>query len=378
MNTVSNIILIIAIALVLIGVATFLVTLAAADWDFSKLDEGNYETNTYRDLGYFSDLSINTVSANVNLIPSENGESKVVCYEHKRIKHTVEIADGTLTVKADDQRKWYDHLFSFGEPKIDLYIPAEKYASLVIFTDTSDVTVGRGFTFTDVRIVGDTGDVDFFAAAENLLKIDISTGDINIENATAGDVDLKVSTGDVEIEGLTCASLSSAGSTGDISIESLVADGRVYIKRSTGDVDVDICSASDLTVKSSSGDIELENIACKGDVSLSITTGTTEVESCTCKSFSSVGDTGNLVMSNVISTGVWNIKRSTGDVKFERCDAGEVYASVGTGDVVGSFLTDKIIFADSGTGKIDVPRGTTGGKCEITTTTGKIVISITK
>ena len=81
-------------------------------------------------------------------------------------------------------------------------------------------------------------------------------------------------------------------------------------------------------------------------------------------------------MSNFVVDGTMNIERSTGDVEFKKCDAGEVSITTDTGHVVGSFLSDKIIFASSNTGKIDVPKSTVGGKCEITTTTGKIIISI--
>ena len=47
-----------------------------------------------------------------------------------------------------------------------------------------------------------------------------------------------------------------------------------------------------------------------------------------------------------------------------------------TGDVTGSLLSDKIFFAESDVGSVDVPKTTTGGVCEIRTDTGKIAITI--
>ena len=47
-----------------------------------------------------------------------------------------------------------------------------------------------------------------------------------------------------------------------------------------------------------------------------------------------------------------------------------------TGDVKGTLLSDKIFFAETKTGRKDVPKTTAGGKCEIKTDTGDIIISV--
>ena len=47
-----------------------------------------------------------------------------------------------------------------------------------------------------------------------------------------------------------------------------------------------------------------------------------------------------------------------------------------TGNVKGNLLTDKVIFATSSTGKVDVPKIMADEKCEIITDTGNIKINI--
>lgn len=44
--------------------------------------------------------------------------------------------------------------------------------------------------------------------------------------------------------------------------------------------------------------------------------------------------------------------------------------------MTGSLLSDKIFFAQSDVGSVDVPKTTTGGICEITTATGAIEMTI--
>lgn len=81
-------------------------------------------------------------------------------------------------------------------------------------------------------------------------------------------------------------------------------------------------------------------------------------------------------MKNVNAAEKFSIQRTTGDVKFDGCDASEIDVKTNTGDVAGSLLSDKVFIAASDTGHVDVPQTVIGGKCEITTSTGDIRISI--
>ena len=54
------------------------------------------------------------------------------------------------------------------------------------------------------------------------------------------------------------------------------------------------------------------------------------------------------------------------------------YAVQTTGDVTGTLLTEKTFSTDTSTGDVSVPNPSSGGKCEIKTSTGDITISISK
>ena len=81
-------------------------------------------------------------------------------------------------------------------------------------------------------------------------------------------------------------------------------------------------------------------------------------------------------MDHVTAANQSSIERSTGHVELAACDASELHLKTDTGDVTGSLLSDKIFFAESDVGSVDVPKTTTGGVCEIRTDTGKIAITI--
>lgn len=90
----------------------------------------------------------------------------------------------------------------------------------------------------------------------------------------------------------------------------------------------------------------------------------------------STGGAGSIVLDRAVAAEAFSIKRSTGNVRFDNCDAAKIFVETSTGKVSGSLPTDKVFLTHTDTGNIDVPASVTGGKCEISTNTGNIQISI--
>ena len=118
------------------------------------------------------------------------------------------------------------------------------------------------------------------------------------------------------------------------------------------------------------------NVNCKNDISTSVSTGKSSFTEITCNSFTSNGNTGDIELNNVVASSSLSINRSTGDVKLNGCDGGEIYITTDTGNVKGSLLSEKVFIVSTDTGKKQVPNTITGGRCEISTDTGDIIISI--
>lgn len=86
-------------------------------------------------------------------------------------------------------------------------------------------------------------------------------------------------------------------------------------------------------------------------------------------------DTGEVSISGLVFERM-EIQDGVGDVIFDACDAGEISVTTDTGDVTGTLLTEKVFYTHTDTGSVNVPRTTTGGRCEITTDTGDIEIDL--
>ena len=152
--------------------------------------------------------------------------------------------------------------------------------------------------------------------------------------------------------------------------------GNLTISSSTGDINIENISAENINLTVSTGEIEAKSITCNGDFKTKVSTGEVELKNISCKNLSSNGNTGHISLKDVIAEEKLTIERSTGDIKFELCDANEIFVKTDTGDVKGSLLSDKVFITQTDTGSVNVPKTITGGRCEITTDTGDIKITV--
>ncbi len=311
--------LIIAAVLIALGMLSFAALMAANDWDISKLSTVKYVTNAHEINGEFEKISINVETADIKLALTDENVCRVVCYETEKARHFVTVQSDTLVIDVVDTRKWYDHIGLFwGEPTVTLYLPRDKYVSLLIDTDTGDVDIPKEFSFEVVKIDGDTSDVTCLASASDIVEIDVSTGDISIENITVGKLIMETSTGDIDVTSVT-------------------VNGSVELDTDTGETNFVNVSCAELTAKS---------------------------------------DTGDIILNSVTATGDFLIESDTGDVNFKNCDAAQISVKTRTGDVSGTLLTDKVFFTQTSTGDVSVPQTTSGGRCDISTSTGDVTLSI--
>ena len=311
--------LIVAVVLMLIGCIMFAGVMARLNWNFASLSNDQHETNEYQLSEDFRSISIVADTADIVFVPSENTTSRVVCYEQANQKHSVTVKDDVLVIEVVDERKWYEYIgFNFGDSKLTVYLPEGEYGALSIESDTGDVEISNDFQFESVEISEHTGDVTNYASASGEMKIKTTTGDIRVEDVSAGALALSVSTGRVTASNITCA----------------------------------------------------------GDVTVNVSTGKAFLTDVVCKGVTSRGNTGDISLKNVIASGTFSIERSTGDVELEGSDAAEIFVTTDTGDVKGTLLSEKVFIVQTDTGRVIVPNSMAGGRCEITTDTGDIKISI--
>lgn len=312
--------LIIGAVLTSLGIIISVGVVSLGNWDFTKLSSAKFENNSYAITENFENISVITDTSDIVFLPSESDKVRVECFERNNLKHTVSVNGDTLSIELKDTRKWYEHIefFFFGKTEIRVFLPMGDYGVLTVSASTGMVEVPEEFKFSSADVNVSTGDIKFGASAENSVKLTASTGDIFAENINSDALDLTVST----------------------------------------------------------GMINANSINLNGDLKVTVSTGKTDIKNVNCNNLYSNGDTGNITLTDVIAEDKFNITRSTGDVKFDSSDAAQLFIETDTGDIKGTLLTEKIFIPESSTGKINVPKTTFGGRCELKTSTGNIGITI--
>ena len=278
------------------------------------------ETKEYKveDIGEFNKFDINLTIADLEFKTADT--AKVVVEETKYDVHTVEVTSNTLTVKATDTRKWYEHIFNwnwFDKVKVTVYMPAGSYEDLKVKTATGNITVPADYTFANFDISVDTGNINNKANVTDSIKAKTSTGNINMDGVEAKSMELRTSTGDVKMKNITLS--------------------------------------GDFEANTSTGDVNCENM--------------------TCQNYTSKSSTGDVNFKNVLVSNHVDIKNGTGHVKMVASDADSLYIKTSTGGIRLELLSSKICQVKNSTGKPVYPTSTTGGLCEVETSTGGINIS---
>ncbi len=152
------------------------------------------------------------------------------------------------------------------------------------------------------------------------------------------------------------ASLKLEADTGRIVLVPGLVFETVDVDADTGRVEVDGVDVKTLKISDDTGRIKVSNM----------TPVTAELEA----------DTGAIEVTNVVCSGDFRCEADTGAIRLTDVDGANIFLKASTGDITGTILTEKVFSANTSTGKVSVPAGTAGGRCEVKTSTGDIRLSI--
>ena len=304
-----------AFILILAGLVICFAELAAADFDFTRLDSTAYVDSKHAPEGEFTRISVDTDRADVYICISESGKCEIECHEPEKRLHSVSVRDGVLSI-SQEKAKWYEEFFfmNLKRPRVTLRLPKAQYESLRLAGSTGSVYIRDAFTFADAYFTLSTGDAEISGSAFGALEIRLSTGDITLADISASSLDTRVSTGDTVFK----------------------------------------------------------NVNVKGALSFSASTGKTRFEHVVCADLRGTSTTGSVYLSDVRASASMQIKCSTGGIRLTDCDAETLELSASTGDIEGNLISAKTFDAHASTGKVSCVSSAAGGLCTVRTSTGDI------
>ncbi len=169
------------------------------------------------------------------------------------------------------------------------------------------------------------------------------------------------------------ASLCVTTKTGNVKVPAGFRFESVNLTGTTANLACEAVVSQSVAMETTTGKITLGSQETKS-VKLQSTTGNIALTDIVCDQLAAKSTTGRVSLKGVIARQSMEIKTTTGDVRFDGCDGGQIAVKTSTGSVKGTLLSEKIYITDTSTGKITVPKTSTGGKCKITTSTGSIEI----
>ena len=288
MKTAKKVWITVAICLIVLGAGVSMCSLAKLDFNFESLATQKAISNEHKITDDFSNIKIDVDTSDIEFVYSQTDECMVVFVENEKTKHNVTVNNNTLVIDVEDNRKWYDHIgISFSEMSVTVHLPKEKYVSLNIETNTSDITIPKDFTFGNVEVETDTGDVSLLSSAKETLDISTDTGDIEIGSV----LDIK------NIKRIECKNIKIESDTGEIELWRTMASDTITVKNNTGDVWFCIVESPYVNVVTNTGDVE-------GDLYYAPT-------------FKTKTDTGTVKVPPAKSDDVFEITTDTGDIYFK-------------------------------------------------------------
>lgn len=313
MKTSKKVAIIVSVVVIIIGLFLCGGAAIAMDFKFSNIGDRDYVTNTYIVEDMFMRVTVEAKEYNVRLHVSEDGQCKVEYTEDEKVSCSVKVDDDTLAIQVIDTREWYEYI-SWSEIKLDIYLPQEKYASLFIRSRSGNISVPEGLTFAESDVYSASGEIGFFAVVENDLCVRTESGDISVSGI----------------------------------------------------------NPQNLTVQAVSGDVAIHAVNLEADLSVKTVSGSIGVSGMACQNVEAVSTSGDIEFSDLIAEEEIRTSSVSGDVELWQCDAGSLDIKTTSGDVSGSLLTQKIFVTDTTSGDVDVPRSTSGGICQVNTTSGNI------
>lgn len=331
--------------------------------------------------GEVHSINIRDAEYDICIRHAEDGRCRVVCREADKMKHTVSVQNGTLTITRTDTRRWHERLGNWGENTLSItaYLPKKVYQSLYLKTTSGDIEVAPGFQFSDAALLSTSGDISFAGDAEEGLYVQSRSGDVSVKDTTGGYIKTVTTSGDSQLSGLAADKLEMGTGSGDINAVYVTVKQQAEIQTLSGEIHLSEVKADALKANTSSGGLELACVQVAGQAMLETASGDISLVDMIAQALKVKTGSGDVEAHSAVVSGEAEFAAVSGDVHLKYSEADVIWIQTVSGDVEGSFLSPKHFVTHTVSGNVRVPASdASGGSCQVTTTSGDIRIRVTK
>ena len=217
----------VAVAVLIVGVVVMLAGFAMAGFDFGNLNTGGaLVERTFEAEGDVTKVFVVEQGANVEIVPSADGQARVTCAENEAFCYDITEEDGVLRVEKRDLRGGTLGMY-FGfwqEGTLTVEVPSGTL--LDVETDSGDIRMtgdAEGLTYSIASLRSDNGDVyveNVRAGEGESLETSDAMGDVQL-----GDITVETDNGNIVVEGAQVRGLSAMTANGAVTLRDIRADG---------------------------------------------------------------------------------------------------------------------------------------------------------
>ena len=257
-------VIIIAGALVVLGLILAIAAVSLGGLNMNTLSTGKYEEKTYTyDSSKVNKLNVRDISYDVVVAGTNQNEITIKCYESEDDRYKINFTpDGRLTIEKEIIKRWFKFFnFDLGaiNRNLTITVPSSLVADFDIATVSGKVLISNldnpvsvygKSTSGNVSLskVSASGDMSFYSGSGNTILNTVKTG---------GRLELKTISGEIGTDFCEIGrDLTASTTSGKIKLSSTNAKGNVKADSVSGDIRIDRLSGEDFSFRSTSGNVK--------------------------------------------------------------------------------------------------------------------------
>ncbi len=316
--------IIIGCAVIAVGILLSFIGLAMNEFKFDVLNyDGRSETKSESFSPYSCDkIRIESTYIGVSVKSGNVKEIGVEYTVRENENFSFEIQNGTLIIKYQDNRKWYDHIgLFFGIiENITVTVPATIQYEYDIRTESGSIKLENLRSETSVIASASSGSIYADEVSANSFELSASSGSIRAESVNAVSSVIGTSSGSIGVEYCEGDSLSANSSSGSIHLKN-VTENTINTKSSSGSQKFENVKTDVMKSESSSGSIKGEGVLVRKNGKFESTSGSIRFAMRAASggySFRAVSTSGSINLPDDNNGQVFmDVKTTSGSIKFE-------------------------------------------------------------
>ena len=220
----------------------------------------------------FSNITVDAVACNINLVPSTDGTCQVEYPTGDQLECSVSVQQNTLRIIFRDHRSWTDNM-NASPLEITLYLPQSQYEQLNLDSVSGSITVPEDFSFSQAQVSTTSGKLEFYAPVSGNLTLESVSGTMEVSKVSPQSLSLSSTSGSIHASQVVVMETWDIDSvSGQVTLTDCDASSLV-INTISASVKASLRSEKTFSTQTVSGDVEVPSDSSGGPCNISTVSG---------------------------------------------------------------------------------------------------------